>query len=153
MHALVPHLAIAVPLQHERSTLLVSSDDVSSRALTPLAFADGSIYANITQGMHLALTPTVPTAITDLLVFLPGTASNCTAATYYTSNYWGVLSLAGERINTLCLAWRQPDARVHVDGRRAAATRPHSHLVARSGPLIVLLGHEDSGPLLRMSCR
>ena len=82
MHALVPHLAIAVPLQHERSTLLVSSDDVSSRALTPFAFA-----------------------------------------------------------------------RVHVDGRRAAATRPHSHLVARSGPLIVLLGHEDSGPLRRMSCR
>ena len=53
MHALVPHLAIAVPLQHERSTLLVSSDGVSSRALTPFAFADGSIYANITQGMHL----------------------------------------------------------------------------------------------------
>ena len=42
MHALVPHLAIAVPLQHERSTLLVSSDDVSSRALTPFAFADGN---------------------------------------------------------------------------------------------------------------
>ena len=47
MHALVPHLAVAVPLQHERSTLLVSSDDVSSRTLTPFAFADGSIYANI----------------------------------------------------------------------------------------------------------
>ena len=41
MHALVPHLAIAVPLQHERSTLLVSSDGVSSRALTPFAFGYG----------------------------------------------------------------------------------------------------------------